>query len=123
MPRMQLKFQCVRRENIMKRLRSKFREWGERVLGDNAPVASVQVAGNQDVSRSLNCIPAGMVCVVDEMAGGHAFKAHIIGMGITLGARITVLQNMGHGPVLVTVRDTRLALGRGEAEKIHVREA
>lgn len=31
-----------------------------------------------------------------------------------------VLQNSGHGPVLVALRDTRVALGRGEATQVLV---
>lgn len=42
-------------------------------------------------------------------------------LGFTPGTRVTVIQNYGHGPLIVRVRDTRVALGRGEAEKILVR--
>jgi Fe2+ transport system protein FeoA len=31
-----------------------------------------------------------------------------------------VIQNYGHGPIIVNLRDTRVALGRGEAGKILV---
>ena len=41
-------------------------------------------------------------------------------MGFTPGARLRVIQNRGRGPLIVAVRDTRVALGRGEAEKILV---
>jgi ferrous iron transport protein A len=41
-------------------------------------------------------------------------------MGLTADAQLLVLQNTGHGPMLVSVRDTRIALGRGEAAKILV---
>jgi ferrous iron transport protein A len=43
-------------------------------------------------------------------------------MGLSVGSRLKVLQNRGHGPLLVLVRDTRIALGRGEALKIMVEE-
>lgn len=72
-------------------------------------------------NSSISGFPSGTVCVVEELAGGHAFNAHIIAMGITPGAEITIIQNSGHGPVLLNVRETRLALGRGEAEKIQAR--
>jgi Fe2+ transport system protein FeoA len=32
-----------------------------------------------------------------------------------------MVQNYGWGPVIVEVRDTKIALGRGEAHKISVR--
>jgi Fe2+ transport system protein FeoA len=31
-----------------------------------------------------------------------------------------MVQNFGHGPLIVLVRDTRVALGRGEAMKVLV---
>jgi len=31
-----------------------------------------------------------------------------------------MLQNFGHGPLIVNIRDTRIALGRGEATKVLV---
>jgi Fe2+ transport system protein FeoA len=43
-------------------------------------------------------------------------------MGLSIGSKFEVLQNRGHGPVLVLVRDTRIALGRGEAIKVMVEE-
>ena len=57
--------------------------------------------------------------------GRHAFLDVLLGtvMGsVAVGAPLVVLQNPGHGPMLVNVRDTRIALGRGEAMKILVEE-
>jgi ferrous iron transport protein A len=42
----------------------------------------------------------------------------MVGLGFTPGAVVTILQNYGRGPLLVTVRDTRVALGRGEALRV-----
>jgi Fe2+ transport system protein FeoA len=44
----------------------------------------------------------------------------LISLGFTPGVEIQVLQNNGHGPLVVNVRDTRVALGRGEAHDIFV---
>jgi ferrous iron transport protein A len=41
-------------------------------------------------------------------------------MGVTPGAEVMVMQNYHRGPMLIEVRDTRVALGRGEALKIEV---
>ena len=40
--------------------------------------------------------------------------------GFTPGAEVTVIQNRSSGPIIVMVRDTRIALGRGEASKVEV---
>ena len=63
-------------------------------------------AGNRGTVRALN--------------GGATFASRLAGLGLSLGSELGVLQNRGHGPVLVLVRDTRIALGRGEAMKILV---
>ena len=49
--------------------------------------------------------------------------SRLTAMGLIAGAPVEVLQNHGSGPLLVWVRDTRIALGRGEAIKILVEVA
>lgn len=56
------------------------------------------------------------------MQGGHHFLSRLASLGFTPGARLKVVQNFGHGPIIVNLRDTRVALGRGEADKILVKE-
>jgi len=41
-------------------------------------------------------------------------------LGFTPGAKVRMLQNFGHGPLIVLLRDTRVALGRGEARKVRM---
>lgn len=50
--------------------------------------------------------------------GGHHLARRLISMGFTPGAEIEMTHNHGHGPLLVAVRGTFVALGRGEAAKI-----
>ena len=57
---------------------------------------------------------------VAELHGGRALIARLAPLGFTPGASLTMVQNYGHGPLIVRVRDTRIALGRGEAAKIMV---
>lgn len=54
------------------------------------------------------------------MRGGHQFLSRLASLGFTPGASLRVVQNFGHGPIIVNLRDTRVALGRGEASKILV---
>ena len=70
----------------------------------------------------LDRLPVGSRAVVRQLGGGREFANRLSAMGLSLGAAITVLQNSGHGPVLVLVRETRIALGRGEAMKIRTEE-
>jgi ferrous iron transport protein A len=58
--------------------------------------------------------------VIQELRGGVGFRSRLAALGFTPGVEIRMVQNRGHGPVIVTLRDTRIALGRGEAYKILV---
>jgi ferrous iron transport protein A len=53
--------------------------------------------------------------------GGAGFVARLATLGFTPGAPVKMIQNYAHGPLIVSVRDTRIALGRGQAAKISVR--
>lgn len=71
----------------------------------------------------LDQLAPGARAVVGELRGGRGFASRLAGMGISVGCQIEVLQNPARGPLLVRVRDTRIALGRGEASKILVRNS
>jgi Fe2+ transport system protein FeoA len=58
--------------------------------------------------------------IVSQFLAGKEFAARLAALGLTIGAELVILQNAGHGPVIISVRDTRLVLGRGEASKIQV---
>jgi len=70
----------------------------------------------------LDQLAPGVRAVVSELRGGKEFASRLAGMGISVGCEIEMLQNPVHGSLLVLVRDTRIALGRGEAAKILVKE-
>lgn len=69
---------------------------------------------------TLDHLSVGATAVVRELDGGNEFSGRLAAMGLVLGAALQVMQNSGKGPMLVRVRDTRLALGRGEAQRILV---
>jgi ferrous iron transport protein A len=68
----------------------------------------------------LSSVSTGGSVQILEMQGGHGFLSRLASLGFTPGARLRVVQNYGHGPIIVSLRDTRIALGRGEAQKILV---
>jgi ferrous iron transport protein A len=69
---------------------------------------------------SMSEMTAGEEGVVLEYQRGCMFKSRLASLGFTPGARVNMTQNYGHGPLIVTVRGTLVALGRGEAAKIIV---
>jgi len=72
-------------------------------------------------SVPLSALRTGEVGVIAALSGGHNLRSRMLTLGLTPGAEVTVLQNYGRGPMIVRVRDARVALGRGEAEKVLVR--
>ena len=69
---------------------------------------------------TLSTLRPGEAGQIHELAGGRGFVSRLAALGLTPGARIKMVQNFGHGPLIVLVRETRLALGRGEAMKVLV---
>jgi len=57
--------------------------------------------------------------IVYHLSGGKNLMSRLAGMGIVPGVRIKVLRNRGR-LVIVFASDTRVALGRGQAESIQV---
>ena len=70
---------------------------------------------------ALSALRAGQTAKVEALDGGHVFASRLVSLGFTPGARLRVVQNYGHGPLIVSLRDTRVALGRGEAGQILVK--
>jgi ferrous iron transport protein A len=70
--------------------------------------------------QPLSDLPVRKSALVRVLRGGKDFTSHMGTLGFTPGTVINVIQNYGHGPVLVTVKDVRVALGRGEALKVLV---
>jgi len=69
-------------------------------------------------TSSLSELKTGESAVIHSLQGGHTLRSRLAALGFTPGAEIRVVQNMGRGPMIVRVRDTRIALGRGEAQKV-----
>jgi ferrous iron transport protein A len=69
----------------------------------------------------LGELPEGARATVLRLQGGRGFLGRMTALGFTEGAQVVLLRNSGRGPVIVLVRDTRVALGRGEAQKVLVR--
>jgi Fe2+ transport system protein FeoA len=70
-------------------------------------------------------MPLSMVTPGEEVRlvaiqGGWGVRRRLADMGLTPGEKVWVVQAGPSGPLVVAVRDSRLALGRGMAHKIMV---
>jgi Fe2+ transport system protein FeoA len=71
---------------------------------------------------SLSSAEVGKSYVLLSLVGGADFREKISSMGLNFGVKFRIIANSGHGPVGLEVRNTRLGIGRGMAEKIKVRQ-
>ncbi len=57
---------------------------------------------------------------VQALSLPEAVAHRLEALGMTIGTRVTVLENKGRGILVVKVRGTRFAVGRGITAKIEV---
>jgi len=74
---------------------------------------------------ALTALKKGENGTVSSIKTGHGqgsiFKKRLMDMGLTPGTRVSVVKSAPfHGPIEIRVRGSRLALGRGMAERIFV---
>ena len=67
----------------------------------------------------LSSIPAGQTVQMARIDAGRRLKHRLTELGLTPGVKVTIVQNNG-GPILISVRDSRIAIGREMANKIQV---
>ncbi len=68
----------------------------------------------------LTALQPGQTGLIHQLRGGHRFVSRLAALGFTPGAPVTVTRNHGIGPLIVAVRETQVALGRGEASHVMV---
>jgi len=71
----------------------------------------------------LGFLQAGCSAVVREFQGGKSLRQRLIELGLVHGTRVRVVKNDRGGPLIISVGEGRLAIGRGMALKIMVEEA
>ncbi len=79
-----------------------------------------------DASESMSSlanIRTGDSAFIIQMNGGRSIVSRLTSLGLTPGVKIDVFQNNGRGPLIISVRGSHVALGRGEAQKIMVQES
>ncbi|MDY0019213.1 MAG: FeoA family protein [Anaerolineae bacterium] len=68
----------------------------------------------------LEQLRPGQQGMVHALRGGRHFVARLAALGFTPGALVTIVRNHGFGPLIVEVRGTQIAMGRGEARHVLV---
>lgn len=70
----------------------------------------------------LIMLPEGAQATVVEVQGGRGICRRLAEMGFNVGDKVRMIKNHSPGPVMVEVKDSRVALGRGVTMRIIVEE-
>ena len=70
-------------------------------------------------------MPLAMVSPGEEVRlvairGGQRLRKRLADLGLNVGMTVRVMQCGGHGTLILAVKDSRLALGRGMAHRIMI---
>lgn len=72
------------------------------------------------MKTNLNNIKAGCYAEILGISGGEGLRDKVLSLGLLPGNTVQVISKQNRGPVIIKINGTRLVLGRGMAEKIHV---
>ena len=67
----------------------------------------------------LSSVLVGQPVQLAKIEAGRRLKHRLTELGLTPGVTLTIIQKNG-GPILISVRDSRIAIGREMANKIQV---
>lgn len=72
--------------------------------------------------KSLDRLPSGSRGIISKLNGQGKFMGRVSAMGFIPETEVKVIRNGHRGPLIVELRDTEVAIGRGEAAKITLKE-
>ena len=91
--------------------------------GDNPCGEHYGEQGHDDRNQGLICpltmAPVGKDLRLCQLCRGRRVARRLAELGLTPGVKLRIVQDAG-GPLLVSVRNSRVALGRGIADKLTV---
>jgi Fe2+ transport system protein FeoA len=70
---------------------------------------------------SLSKAKKGQCFILENIESGNKAKKKLQDMGLTPGVKICVVSNGTFGPIILELRGSRVALGRGLVDKIIVK--
>ncbi|MFH1662592.1 MAG: FeoA family protein [Chloroflexota bacterium] len=76
---------------------------------------------NNISTMPLSTVPSGKQVQIVNIEAGWGLQRRLADMGLTPGLKVMVISSQKPGSVVLDVRGSRLALGRGISHKIIVR--
>jgi len=77
----------------------------------------------QKQTRPLSAVRAGETVKIARIEAGRGLNSRLASMGLVPNVQIKVVRNTHPGPFVISVRDSKMMLGRGMANKIMVSES
>ena len=77
----------------------------------------------KEVLTPLAMARPGAVVTLIAINAGFGLRRRLADMGLSPGVNLRIIQSQIPGPVIIDLRGSRLALGRGMAQRIIVKEA
>ena len=71
-------------------------------------------------TRSLSKVQAGETVKLANIEAGRGLNSRLASMGLVPNVEITVISNSHPGPFVISVKNSKMMLGRGMAHKILV---
>jgi len=68
----------------------------------------------------LSSVDIGRKVRLLRIHAGRALQSHLTALGLVPGVEFEVIRSSNSGPFIISVKDTRLMLGRGMAQNIYV---
>jgi Fe2+ transport system protein FeoA len=72
--------------------------------------------------KKLSVIKTGQAVKIARIDAGRVLNARLAAIGLFPNVQIKVINNGHPGPFVIAVKDSKVALGRGMANKIMVRD-
>jgi ferrous iron transport protein A len=76
---------------------------------------------DEEYIRPLSMVGAGETVKVVKVNAGRGLNSRLAAMGLVANTEITVVSNSHTGPFVVTVKQSKVMLGKGMAHKIMVK--
>jgi Fe2+ transport system protein FeoA len=71
-------------------------------------------------TRALSRVEEGEIVTVVGVHGGRGLRSRLTTMGLLPKIQIKVVHNGRFGPFVISIKNSRIAIGRGVADKILV---
>jgi len=68
----------------------------------------------------LTKLPVGKTAIVYQITSGHGACKRLNELGLIPGTKVELVNRISSGPVMIRVKGSKLALGRGLARKVMV---